>query len=306
MVSEESMRSGKLAWRNITNPTVDTLEDLQKEYGFHELDLEDCLSKTESPKIEEYDDYVFVVFHFPMRDVRTQNITIASLNVFIGQHFIITLSNGKLKRLDDFFERLREKDDERRIDFRRGSGYLLYLMMDDLFDVYNTYISQLTRSIREIEEDIFEGKIMKDRLYDIMTVKRQIINLRRALLPHTPIILALEHLHKRFINKKLELYFDNVADKINRAKIGLESMTETIETLNDANESLTSHNTNRVMKILTIFSVTLLPLTLLTGVYGMNLQLPYAQNPNAFWIVLGSMISTVILLLVFFRMKKYL
>jgi len=306
MVSEESIRSGKLVWRNITNPNVETLEALQKEYGFHELDLEDCLSKTESPKIEEYDDYVFVVFHFPMRDPRTENITISSLNVFIGQHFIITLNNGKLKRLDDFFETLEEKTDEKRKIFRRGSGYLLYLLIDELFDIYNIYISQLFRSIREIEEEIFEGKIMKDRLYDIMSVKRQIINLRRALLPHTPIILALEHLHKRFINKKLELYFDNVADKINRAKNSLESMSETIETLNDANESLTSHNTNRVMKILTIFSVTMLPLTLLTGVYGMNIDLPQAQHPNAVWFVLGGMILTMTVLLVIFRMKKYL
>jgi len=306
MVSEDAIRSGKLSWRNIINPTVETLEALQKEYGFHELDLEDCLSKTESPKIEEYDDYVFVVFHFPVRDVRTENITIASLNVFVGPHFIITLSNGKLKRLEDFFEKMKEQSHERNDVFKRGSGYLLYLLMDELFDVYNSYISQLFRSIREIEEEIFEGKIMKDRLYDIMSVKRQIINLRRALLPHSPIIISIEHLHKRFINKKLELYFDDVADKINRAKNSLESMSETIETLHDANESLTSHNTNRVMKVLTIFSVTMLPLTLLSGIYGMNIHLPFAEHPHAFYIVLGSMLVTILVLLVVFKMKKYL
>jgi magnesium transporter len=306
MVSEDSIRSGKLSWRNIINPTVETLDALQKEYGFHELDLEDCLSKTESPKIEEYDDYVFVVFHFPVRDPRTENITISSLNIFVGQDFIISLSNGKLKRLEDFFEKMNEDTQERTSVFKRGSGYLLYLLMDELFDVYNIYLSQLMRSIREIEEEIFEGKIMKDRLYDIMSVKRQIIHLRRALLPHGPIIISIEQLHKRFINKKLELYFDDVADKINRAKNSLETMSETIETLHDANESLTSHNTNRVMKVLTIFSVTMLPLTLLSGIFGMNVPLPLSEQEGAFLMLIVFMALIMVFTLLFFKMKKYL
>lgn len=306
MPDSVSLKSGKLIWKNIVDPTAESLELLRREYGFHELDLEDTLSKTESPKIEEYKDYVFIVFHFPIKDPKTDFISIASLSVYIGSDYLITLSNGKLKRLDDFFHHLQENKDEMRSAFKRGSGYILYLLIDDLFEIYNKYISRLTRSIREIEEEIFEGKIIKDRLYDIMSVKRQIINLRRALLPHIPIIISIEHLHKRFINKTLELYFDNVADKINRAKISLESVSETIETLHDANESLTSHNTNRVIKILTIFSVTLLPLTLLSGIYGMNIELPFSEHPYAFFIVLGSMVATVVFLLVFFKIKKFI
>lgn len=306
MVNEEQIRSGRLVWRNFSSPDLATLETLQKEYGFHELDLEDCLSKTEAPKIEEYKDYVFIVFHFPVKDPKTDHITIVQLNVFIGQDYLITLANNSVKRLADFFDGLKENSKERQKIFKKGSGYLLYLLMDELFDVYNSFLAQLMRSLREIEEDIFEGSIMKDRLYDIMIVKRQIINLKRAITPHTPIILTIERLHKRFMNKELELYFDDVADKINRARNGLESMNETIETLHQANESLTSHNTNRVMKILTIFSVTLLPLTLLSGIYGMNIDLPFSGHPYAFFIVLGLMLLTMLSLLTFFRMKKYL
>jgi len=306
MPLEEFLKSGKLLWRNIVDPSKETVDALREEYGFHELDLEDTLSKTESPKLEEHKDYVFVVFHFPIKDPKTEYISIASLNVFIGSNYLITLGSGRLKRLDDFFQRLREHTKERNSMFKKGSGYVLYLIMDELFEVYNRYINNLNRSIREIEEEIFEGNIMKDRLYDIMSVKRQIINLKRALAPHTAIILALEKLHTRFINESLVLYFDNVADKIARGKNSLEALDETIDTLHDANESLTSHNTNRVMKILTIFSVTMLPLTLLTGIFGMNVEIPVSHDQNGFLEIMGIMFVVFALCLLVFRIKRYL
>lgn len=305
MTIERSIRSGNLVWRDIMSPRLETLQPLQEQYHFHELDLEDCISKSESPKIEEYKDYIFVVFHFPIKDPH-EHVVIAPLSMFIGQEYLITVSNGNIPKLNDIFERLKQKSYRRRTVFGKGSGYLLYIIMEELFGIYNNYIAQLNRAILEIEDDIFEGNVLKDRLYDIMDVKRQIITLKRALLPHSPIILLLERLHKRFINKTLELYFDNVADKITRAKNSLESLSETIEAMYAANESLTSHNTNRVMKILTIFSVTLLPLNLLASIYGMNIPLPLAQYEDAFMAILAIMLMTFILSLVFFKVKRYL
>lgn len=303
---EDRLKTKDLVWINITNPKQERLEMLKDEYGFHELDLEDCLSKTESPKIEEYKDYVFAVFHFPLKDIKNNRISIHSLNVFIGNSFLVTLSDGRLRRLGEFYDHLKTSGVEKRKTFKRGSGYLLYLLIDELFDIYTPYISKLHSTIRDIEDDIFEGKVMKDRLYDIMNVKHQIIAFKRALLPHSAIILALEHLHKRFINKQLELYFDDVADKIAQTEQSLISMDETIDTLHKANESLTSHNTNRVMKILTIFSVTMLPLTFLTGLYGMNVALPLAKHPNAFLLLIAGMLSVFGLFMLFFKMKRYL
>lgn len=306
MAAEDTIRSGNLVWRNIESPTEEALKNLKKRYHFHELDLEDCLSKTESPKIEEYPDYVFVVFHFPQKDLKTDHISLESLNVFLGNRYLITLSSGRIKKLEDLFQSMKEDGSLRRDSFKKGSGYLLYLLLNELFGMYTPYVAQVRRDIREVEEDIFEGKIQKDRLYDIMSVKRQIITLRRNLAPHTPIVLALEKLHKRFINKQMELYFDDVADKINRAKNSLEEMNATMETLHNANESLTSHNTNRVMKVLTIFSVTLLPLNLLAGIYGMNIDLPLAQKEEAFLMLVGIMAGVFVLTLMFFKMKRFL
>lgn len=306
MVHAEEIKTRKLLWKNIVKPQQEVLEELEKKYGFHELDLEDCLSKTERPKVEDYKNYVFIVFHFPVKEMKSGSITIHSLNVFLGKDFFITLSDGKNKKLRDFFEELEEDPKLRREAFGRGPGYLLYELMNELFDIYTPYISQLSRSIQEIEDDIFEGTIHRDRLYEIMLAKRQIITLKRALIPHITLIQTLEHLHKQFINKRLELYFDDVADKIGRSRVALESLNEITDTLHNANESLTSHNTNKVMKILTIFSAVMLPLTFVTGIYGMNVSLPFSGHEQAFLILIGFMSAVAIFCLILFRMNRYI
>ena len=306
MVHVEEIKTRKLRWKNIVKPQQETLEELEKKYGFHELDLEDCLSKTERPKVEDYKDYVFIVFHFPVKQMKSGSIAIHSLNVFLGKDFFITLSDGKNKKLDDFFEELKKKPKIKREAFSRGSGYLLYELINELFQIYTPYISQLTRSVQEIEDDIFEGTIHRDRLYEIMLAKRQIITLKRALIPHITLIQTLEHLHKQFINKRLELYFDDVADKIGRSKVALESLNEITDTLHNANESLTSHNTNKVMKILTIFSAVMLPMTFVTGLYGMNVALPFSSHEQAFMLLMGFMCVVGLFCLVLFRMNRYI
>jgi len=303
---KEKIRTGELVWTNIENPKEEELEALQEKYGFHDLDLEDCLSKSESPKIEEYNNYVFIVFHFPIKSNKQNHISIEPLNIFLGENFMISLSNCKIKKLNDFFTNLKSKSSKRSTIFKKGPGYLLYILINELFEIYNPFVNHLSRGIREVEEEIFEGKVQKDRLYDIMNVKRQIIVLKRALLPHSTIILSLEHLHKRFISKQLELYFDDVADKISRGKVTLETMDEMIDTLQNANESLTSHNTNRVMKILTIFSVTMLPLTFLTGLYGMNVELPLGHQANAFPVIIAIMFGILLFTMAIFKFKRYL
>lgn len=304
MTTSDIVKYGRLKWINIHKPSAETLEDLEKEYGFHELDLEDCLSKTESPKIEEHKKYVFIVFHIPIRNVKTGHFAVESLSVFISQSYLITLSEGRLKNLEDVFYDLQKDAKERRRIMKQGSGYLLYELMYELFEGCMPFLTQLSRFIHEIEEDIFEGKIAKDRLYDIMKVKRKLITLKRTILPHEEIIDTIEHLHKRFMKKELEVYFDDIADKIARSRSQLTSMTEMINTLHEANESLTSHNTNRIIKVLTVFSVMMLPITFITGLYGMNVVLPLQEEAMAFWQLLAGMGGVLVVMFIIFRWMR--
>lgn len=306
MMISETITYGRLSWTNIENAHADHLQGLKEKYDFHELDLEDCLSKTEQPKISEQENYVFIVFHFPLRNTKTGHFDVESLNVFVGANYLITISDGRFKKLKEQFEEMRSNTKEGKSVFKKGSGYLLYQLINEQFETCMPFLIQLTRLIHEIEEDIFEGVIAKDRLYDIMTVKRKIITLKRSILPHAPIITELEQLHQRFITKELDMYFDDIGDKITRAESQLNSLNELIENLHDANEALTSHNTNRVIKILTIFSVMMLPLTFITSLYGMNIPLPLQDNPMSFQLVTVIMFGVLIGMLVLFRWRRWI
>lgn len=280
--------------------------ELQKRYGFHELDIEDCLSEHERPKIEEYDDYIFIVVHIPYRTQTGNRIVKEEINIFLGADFLITLHNGKLSVFDDLQEKLAISEEERADYMKQGTGYFLYELMNHFFDDIFPLVDDIRREIRRMEEVLFETEEGVDLLKDIMNVKRNIISLRSVLSPQRTLIAMLEHKNKKFVPEKLALYFDDILDAIERQWALLDTAKEMIDALQETHESWLSHRTNAVIKVLTLFSVTMLPLTFITGLYGMNVSLPIADHPEAFFIVLGSMGILISAMLLFFARKNWL
>ncbi len=295
-----------LVWLNITDPTEKEIEYLRKKYRFHALDLEDCLSENERPKIDEYEKYLFLILHFPVLNKRTNRIETEELDIFIGPKYLITIHHNRLKPLMEMFEGCQKSLRTRKSLFSAGTGYLFYQMIDAVFDYCFPLLDNINSEIKELEKDIFEEVAEKDSLYDIMSLKRKIINFERIIVPQRPVIVTLEHKHKSFLPENMEVYFDDVVDKIEKIWNTLKTHKEVVDALGQANESMISHNINNVMKILTIFSVIMLPLTFLTGLYGMNVMLPLDRNPDTFWMMIGLMGLVVVTMLVVFRWKKWL
>jgi magnesium transporter len=305
MLFEQLEHSG-LKWINIEDPTEEKMNELAETYGFHELDIEDCFSETERPKIDEYDDYMFVVMHMPAYDKKKDRFRIVELNIFIGDGYLITVSEGDLEILRKLFDRVNEEKEVRGEHMSKGSGFLLYRLTSELFEGVFPMVEKVGVKGRRIERDLFEGKVVKDMLYDIMGMKRQIITLRRIMQPHRSLIMTLEHKHKRFLAEELEVYFDDVVDKIEKIWGSLEVLNEVADTLQDANEALVSHNTNNVIKILTVFSVVMLPLTFVTGLYGMNVALPGGADPITFRYIVAGLVTIVVGMMGFFVWKKWI
>ena len=296
----------KITWTDITNPTEKEIKKLEKKYGFHELDLEDCLSENQRSKIDEYDDYLFIVMHFPHYDKRRKRIVTEEIDCFIGQGYVITLHDGRLKTMDRLLAKCKKNKDILTECMGQGTGYFLYVMIRELFDDCFPLVDDIERSITAIEHDLFEEGTEKDMVRDILWIKKDVINFRRIISPQRAVIAQLEHKNKKFLPEDLEIYFDDVVDKIEKIWSNLENLKELTETLQDTNEVLISHQTNRVIKILTVFSVVLLPLTLVTGFFGMNVALPYSGDIYAsFWIAV-IMLGIVSMMMVFFKFKKWL
>jgi len=300
-----SLTHAGITWHDDPTPSEKELAELQKKYGFHELDVEDCFSAHERPKVEEYDDYLFLVFHIPYM-TKQGRVAKEEVNIFLGQDYIVTLHEGRIPILDGLWRKLQTSDEMKEEYLQHGTGFFLYELMRHFFEDVFPLVDTVTKQIRRMEDELFENEEEVDLLRDIMTTKRNIISMRAILLPQRTLIATLEHKNKKFVPEELALYFDDILDAIERQWALLDTAKEMIDALQDTHESWLSHRTNAIVQLLTIFSVTMLPLTFFTGLYGMNVTLPMQGQPLAFLGILGLMGLLLIAMIVYFWHRHWL
>lgn len=307
MMSIQSLSHDGLTWTDIRKPTAEDIGYLRQQYPFfHPLDLEDCLSKIERPKIDEYENYLFIVMHFPVFDQRTRRLARSEVDAFVGRGFLVTVSDGTLKPLVEDFSDCQKDEGIQRQFMSRGSYYLLYTLIDGLVDYCFPILDKENQNIESIEERIFEGNA-KQIVREISIIRRNLINFRRTIKPQMKVIASLERKDWEFLRGDLDVYWGDVSDHTLQIWERLEDLWDVIEGLSETIESLTSHRINEVMKILTIFSVIMLPLSVISGIYGMNIrQLPMASHPLSFVIIIGIMAAIVVGMLVYFKREGWL
>lgn len=292
------------AWYDFVEPSAADLQFLAQKFKFHPLDLEDCQTENQRPKIDEYPNYFFLVLHFPLFQNKTRRVTMAEVDLFFGADFIVTIHRGSLSPLTKI-KAACQKSVERKKYLGRGIGYFLYELTSELFDYCFPIFDKLSKSTTELEKAVFdeEGET-EDLVREIVLLRKNIIALRRILGPERPVIANLEHKNKKFLPDTLEIYFDDVVDKIEKLWHLLDSLKEVAETLQNANESLISHRTENTIKLLTVFSVILLPLTLLSGIFGMNVFLPFHESVWALGVIVLIMGLIAGAMFWFFRWQK--
>jgi magnesium transporter len=294
-----------LTWVYLDAPTPDEAARLAERFGWHPLDLEDVLSKRQRPKVDEYPEYLFSVLHFPAYDKTIQRLNAAELDVFVGPDFLITLPNVELLPVTRLFARCQEDEELRDSLFSRGSGYLLYHVLDDLFDYCFPILDKIGHKLDSIEDEMFEGRA-EDVVRDLSNVKQEIISYRKIIKPERSTLRVLDGRVQRYLPEELDLYFDDIVDAAERIWDLLDNYKEVVEGLEQTNESVISHRQNNVLRILTVFSVVLLPLTLLSGIFGMNVDFPGFGTAEAFWVIVGVMVGLATGLVGFFRYKRWL
>jgi len=300
-----------LSWIHLESPTHDEVQQLAKRFGWHPLDVEDVLSRRQRPKVdlysEEPDSYLFAVLHFPVYDTNVGRLNAGELDVFVGPDYLITLPAVELKPVTRLFERCAQHEELRHNLFSRGSGRLLYEVLDDLYDYCFPILDKINLKLSQIDEEIDDvGPRARERVRDIHKVKQEIISYRKIMKPQRPTLRQLERTIGRFLPEELELYFDDIVDAAERLWDLLDNFKEVIEGLESTNESVISHRQNDILRILTVFSVVLLPLTLITGIFGMNVNFPGFETQEAWWVIVGGMICFLGGLLGFFRYKRWL
>jgi magnesium transporter len=302
----EVVESPGLRWVNIERPRRVDQAWLEERFDFHPLDYEDVFSRNQRPKVDEYDDYLFCVLHFPRYDAQVGRLNAAELDVFVGADFLITLPNEPLEPVEYLFERVRTNEEEREALFSKGPGYLLYRIVDNCVDASFPMLRKIGLKLERIEDEIFEGESSVDTVRDISNIKQEIINFRKIVRPQRAALRDLERNKQRYLAEDLDIYFDDIVDANERVWDMLENFKEVIEALEDTNETAISHRTSQTIRTLTVFSVIFLPPTLIASIWGMNVKVPGQGTTTAFWGVVATLTLSLLGMLTIFRRRGWL
>src|SRR5438105_6600408 len=296
-----------LTWIHLESVEPEIVNELRARFGWHPLDVEDVLSKRQRPKVDDYADegYLFGVLHFPAYDKNVQRLNAAELDFFLGPDYLVTIPNVELLPVSRLFDRCGEDEGFREGLFAKGSGRLLYEVLDDLYDYCFPILDKIDHKLDSIEDDI-EDLRSEEIVSDISKVKQEIISYRKIVKPQRPALRLLERHIERFLPENLELYFDDLVDASERIWDQLDNFKEVVEALEDTNESVISHRQNDVLRLLTVMSVIILPITLITGIFGMNVHFPGFDSTAAFWVIVGAMVGLGVGLIAFFRPTRWL
>jgi len=252
-----------------------------------------------------YPDYLFLVFHFPVFSKEARVTAPSQVSVFIGEKYLITLHKGELKPLVKLFRDCQIDEESRQEYFSQGSGYLLYRAIDRLVDYCLPILGRIGNNIERVEDDIFSRGV-RGAIREISILRRDVISFRRIIWPMRAVIGSVEPKLRRFTKMDLAVYFGDMVDHVDKIWDGLDEYKEIIEGLNDTHDSLATNQTNEVIRVLTILATVLMGLAVVTGIYGMNIPLPFQDSNYSFVYVLIIMFSVIGGMLYFFRRQRWI
>ncbi|MFK7832621.1 MAG: magnesium/cobalt transporter CorA [Winogradskyella sp.] len=293
-----------VTWININGlQYTKEIESIGNQYGLHPLVLEDIVNTAQRPKIDEYDDYLFVVLKMLYYD-KDENIVIEQVSFVLGKNYVISFQESEGDVFDIIRERLRLGNGRIR---GLKSDYLLYALIDAVVDNYFSIIETLGNKIEDLETELFAGTAREGVNIEIQQLKREILKVRRAIFPLREIISRIEKGEHPLIYKRTITYYRDVYDHLIQVSENIDIYREMIWSLMDMYMTTISNKMNEVMKVLTIMSTIFIPLTFLAGLYGMNFKhIPELNYHNGYFVLLGVMLVMFIALLFYFKRKKWL
>jgi magnesium transporter len=304
----EEITWGGLRWINIEKPTRAETDHLAQNFPFHPLDLDDCLSRIQRPKIDEYDEYLFIVFHFPLFRKEAEVTVASQLSIFIGKTYLITLHDGALKPLVKLFRDCQTSEQSCQANMK-SSGYLLYRITDILVDYCLPITNKIMHNLEMVEDEIFNPRGHRGVVREISNLRRDVISNRRIIWSMKGVISSLEYRTGRYTAEDMEVFWGDVVDHVDKLWDTLDECKEIIEGLKDTNDSISSHHTNETMRVLTVIATIMMPLTLVASIYGMNVGLPNVGDESSlvsFIIIITIMVVVIGGMLLFFRSRRWI
>jgi len=293
-----------ITWINIDGvQKIDVIEKIGKQFGIHPLVLEDIANTGQRPKMEDFVDYLFVVFRMLQYNEENKEIKTEQISLILGSNLVISFQENEGDVFDPIRERLRTNKGRIR---KMGADYLVYALIDAVVDNYFAVLERVGEKIEEIEDAIVATPSPKT-LHAIHDLKRQMILLRKSVWPFREVINRLERWESKLISKSTDIFLRDVYDHTIQVIDAVETFRDILSGMLDIYMSSVSNRMNEVMKVLTIIATIFIPLTLVAGIYGMNFRyMPELEWVWGYPLVLLFMLAVGIVMLLYFRRRHWL
>jgi magnesium transporter len=286
-------------WVDVEEPHLEEDGVLEHLFGFHPLTLEDARETRNHPKVELYPGYLFFIVHGVKSETNSYNFVTKELDGFLGSNYVVTYHVEKFSSVDNVKSLLSNSP----LVMEKGADHLLHQILDRVVDLYIPVVEDFQDAIAELEDRIVSMRTHNGEiLSEIMGLKRSVGRLIRISSKQSSVLYRLAHGEFSLVRERQLPFYRDVYDHLQRASLLAENYRDLVNGLMDIHFSVTATKTNEVMKLLAIFSAIMLPLSVIAGLYGMNVELPDAENTNAFWrIMLGMGLFALVLLGYFWR-----
>jgi len=292
----QTIKHGKVTWVDVKDPNRREISQLAEKYPFHPLHLEDSVSKGQFPKIEQNieDKYLFLLLRFPHLNATEGTISISQICFFLGTNYLVTIHESS-DTVYSIFTECQENPEERKVFIGNSSAHLLYTIVSKLTEGLSPLLQVILTEVDETEDIVFDDKV--SGVYKIGQLRRKIISLRRAIGPLRTLISDLAKGINKFSKTNLSVYFEDISDQLDKTWETLEEARETVDIYKDADFTISSEKTNRILSVLTIIFTLSIPATVIGTFYGMNIVLPGGIQAGN-WTFWGEYTTLIIVLLV--------
>jgi len=298
---------GKMTWTHMVNPANKDVSSIVEKYNLHEIIEQDLVDFTTQDKIDVYDDCIFLILRFPKYNEKAKKHFPNTMHAILGKDFILTITshmtNNIQKIQDTYRAELAEEDAEA---FKLSPYYILYKIIDAMYDKALVGLGKFTRDLLRIEDAAFDSKsINEEMLSELLMKKRNAVLMRHIIAPHSEILSELQTATMNFYEGDLDVYFEDLQYKTDKILSLISITRENTESLFDISDTMATLKTNKVISVLTIYTVVLGALTWLSGMYGMNVDLPFDDSPAAFTGICIIMTGIVFGTMLYFRKKGW-
>jgi magnesium transporter len=298
----EIPRNGEAVWVDLETPTPEEAEILSRVFGFHPLAIEDCWHEPQQPKIDDYGDYLFIVVHGVRYDTERGEFDTHELNIFLGERYLVTFHTFHSRSIEDVKSNLQRHPQQ----MARGMDFMLHQIVDRVIDNYFPKLEIIEDKIDELETAVLTDA-KPELLTRIFEVRRTVANLKRVATQEREVLSQMSRGDFPFVSEKAEVYFKDIYDHLFRIVEAADNHRETLSVLVQVYVSMVSNQLNHTMRVLTVIATLMLPLTVITGIYGMNFDfMPELHSKLGYPLVLLAMAAVSGGMLFYFRRRNWL